>query len=69
MPDFIDSLLQRHVVIALAIIGALLATAGSYLTRKQKLLAPRAARLILHVGYGLSWASVAIFIIIGFVRE
>ena len=69
MPDFIDSLLQRHVVIALAIIGALLATAGSYLTRKQKLLAPRAARLILRVGYGLTWASVAIFIIIGFVRE
>lgn len=69
MPDFIDSLLQRHVVIALAIIGALLATAGSYLTRKQKLLAPRTARLILRVGYGLSWASVAIFIIIGFVRE
>ena len=69
MPDFIDSLLQRHIVIALAIIGALLATAGSYLTRKQKLLAPRTARLILRVGYGLSWASVAIFIIIGFARE
>ena len=66
MPEFIDSLLQRQVFIALAIAGAGIATVGSYLLRKKTLVGTRTARFILRVGYGLSWASVAIFIIIGF---
>lgn len=53
-------------MIALAIGGALIATIGSLMLRKGSRVNPRLARFVLRFGYGLAWASVAIFIAMGF---
>jgi hypothetical protein len=67
--DLLDLILQRPVVIALAIFGAGVATVGSILMRKGSRIDPRTARLILRIGYGISWASVGIFIAAGFLGK
>lgn len=64
--ELLDVVLQRSVVVALAIIGALLATVGSILLRKGSQINPRIGRFVLRLGYAVAWASVAIFIAIGF---
>lgn len=53
-------------VIALAILGGIVATLGSYLGRHPGRLGERGARFVLRLGYGLSGASVALFIVAGF---
>ena len=63
--EFMTLLLQRKVIIALAVIGALIATVGSILMRKNTSANPRVARIVLRTGYALSWGSVATFIIAG----
>ena len=63
----LDFLLQREVVIGLAIAGAIIATIGGYLQRKNSTGNPHTARFITRTGYAISWASVAIFIAVGFV--
>jgi len=63
--EFMTLLLQRKVIIALAVIGALIATVGSILMRKKTSVNPRVARIVLRTGYTLSWGSVATFIIAG----
>lgn len=62
----LDFLLQREVVIGLAITGAIIATIGGYLQRKNSTDNPNTARFITRTGYAISWASVAIFIAVGF---
>ncbi len=59
-------LLQREVVIVLAIGGAIIATIGGYLQRKNSTSNLHAARFITRTGYAISWASVAIFVAVGF---
>ena len=56
----------RPVVIALAILGAIVATLGSWLVRHPGRLGERGARFVLRFGYGLSGASVALFIVAGY---
>ena len=63
--EFMTLLLQRKVIIALAVIGALIATVGSILMSKNTSVNPRVARIVLRTGYALSWGSVATFIIAG----
>ena len=63
--EFMTLLLQRKVIIALAVIGALIATVGSILMRKNTSGNPRVARIVLRTGYALSWGSIATFIIAG----
>jgi hypothetical protein len=63
---WLDVLVQREVFIALAVSGALVATAGGYLLRKNSDFNPATARFILRSGYAISWLSVAIFIAAGF---
>ncbi len=63
--ELIPLLLQRDLIIALAIFGALIATVGSMLMRNKSSVSPYMARLVLRTGYGLSWGSVAVFIIAG----
>jgi len=60
-------LLQREVIIALAIIGAVIATVGSMLVRTTSTSNPKIARLVLRMGYALTWASVGLFVAAGFV--
>ena len=64
--EFFAPLLQRHVIIGLAVGGGLLALIGSFLLRKKTSVDPRVARFVLRSGYAISWLSVALFIAVGF---
>lgn len=64
--ELLDEILDRRIIIALAIVGAAVATLGSYLMRERSKVSPQTARLILRIGYAIAWLSVAIFIFAGF---
>ncbi|MSO84785.1 MAG: hypothetical protein EXR02_08260 [Rhodospirillales bacterium] len=64
--EFLALIASRPVVIALAILGALVATLGGWLVRRPGRLGARGARFVLRLGYGLSGASVILFIVAGF---
>ena len=64
--DFLAPLLQRNIIIALAVIGAVIATAGSILLKKNSRIEPKVARFIMKTGYAITWASIALFITAGF---
>ena len=64
--DFLAPLLQRNIIIALAVIGAVIATAGSVLLKKNSRIEPKVARFIMKFGYAITWASIALFIAVGF---
>ena len=64
--ELLDSFLQRSVIISLAVVGAIIATLGSYLMRKSSGANRRFARILVRTGYGIAWLSVAIFIVAGF---
>jgi hypothetical protein len=60
-------LLQREVIIALALVGAVVATIGSVLVHREKTAPPPHVRLVLQFGYALTFFSVGLFIVAGFV--
>lgn len=62
-------LLERDLIIALAFSGAFIATVGSYLVHRKTTVNPKTARYILRFGYGVSFFSVGLFIVAGFVGE
>jgi hypothetical protein len=64
--ELLALLLQRKVIIALALVGAAIAVVGSVLLKKGGAVDPRLARFVLRFGYGVTWASVALFIAAGF---
>lgn len=64
--DFLEVLLQRSVIITLAIAGAAVAMTGTALLRKGSRVDPRIARFVLRAGYTMAWGSVGIFITAGF---
>ena len=64
--ELLDLLLQRNVIIALAIGGGLIAVVGNYLLRKESSVDPKTGRFVLRAGYAVSWISVALFIAVGF---
>ena len=64
--DLLAPLLQRPVIIALAITGGVISVLGSILVRRGSWIGPRAARLVLRTGYAVTWSSVALFIAAGF---
>lgn len=63
--ELFDAVVSRPVIIALAIFGAMAATAGSYLDRRTRV-PRRLARTVLYGGYAIAWSSVALFIVAGF---
>jgi hypothetical protein len=63
-----DLLTDRTMIIALAIAGACLATAGSVLRSRGRNTA-RLAHLMVWVGYLVSLASVALFVAAGFLSN
>lgn len=67
--DLLDLVLQRPIIIALAIAGAAVATVGSVLLRKGSRVDPKTARLVMRIGYGITWLSVGIFIVAGFLGK
>ena len=64
--DLLEAVLQRSVIITLAIAGAAVAMAGTALSRKGSRVDPRIARFVLRAGYAMAWGSVGIFITAGF---
>ena len=58
-------IMQREVIIALAVGGALLATVGNFLDVKGILIGHKFAQVIRKSGYAVSWLSVAFFIAVG----
>jgi len=62
--ELLDSVIQRPVIIALAITGALLATFGSY-TKTRDGDTGKSRRLII-LGYAITALSMVLFIIAGF---
>ena len=64
--EFLAPFLQRNIIIALAVIGAMIATAGSILLKKEFRIKPKVARFIMKTGYAITWASIALFITAGF---
>jgi len=79
MIDVLILISQRHIVIALAIVGALLVTAGSLVSKPRSRNAPEPdrrddeqsvlARRLTTVGYVVTMASIALFIVAGFVSD
>ena len=65
--DLIQSLTDRSLIITLAIAGGVIATAGSVLGRRQGVSA-KFARIMLRSGYAISFVSVGLFIIAGFLK-
>ena len=57
-------LLSREVVVALAILGAGVATAGQYLAGRQRI-SPGGAKALNRVGYALMFISMALFLAAG----
>ena len=62
-------LLQREIIILLALSGAIIATIGSYLVNRKGVVSTKTNRLILHFGYTLTFVSIGLFIVAGFLGE
>jgi hypothetical protein len=67
--EFLAPVLQRNVIISLAIVGGVVATLGNFLVQKKPNFNPFFSRLILKSGYTLTWTSIALFIATGFFGE
>ena len=67
--EFLAPILQRNVIITLAIVGGVVATLGNFLVQKEPNNIPRFSRLILKSGYTITWSSIALFIAAGFFGE
>lgn len=64
--ELLSFLLQREVIIATAIAGAAIAVVGTVLTGRKADSPPRLARGIMRFGYAITFASIALFIVAGF---
>ncbi len=64
--ELLDALLQRSLIVTLAIAGACIATLGSFLGGRLQRIDPRLPRLVIRTGYALAWSSVVLFVIAGF---
>ena len=67
--DTLAPILQRDVIIFLAIVGGVIATMGNFLVQKKQNTNHRLSKLILRTGYVITWTSVALFIATGFFSE
>lgn len=61
-------LLEREVIIAFALIGALIATVGNYLVYRKSADDPGFGKLVLRLGYGITFISIGLFIVAGFLE-
>ena len=59
-------IMQREVIIALAVGGTLFAMIGNYLDVKGLLIEHKSAQAIRKSGYAVTWLSVIFFIAVGF---
>lgn len=61
---FLDALLDREIIIGLAILGAVVATVGN-VWRYWGDANPRLVKVIVRIGYALTWGSLTVFIVAG----
>ncbi len=66
--EWLGQLAQRPNIIALAVVGAVLATLGTGAVASRLRIGRRGARWLLRCGYGVMWTSVALFIVAGFLQ-
>tara|TARA_B100000029_G_C17352879_1_gene879615 strand:- start:668 stop:892 length:225 start_codon:yes stop_codon:yes gene_type:complete len=64
--ELLSFLLEREAIIGLGIFGAFAVVAGNFLLRPKSSFPKQYARYVMIFGYGLTWISVAFFIIAGF---
>lgn len=65
--ELLSLLTQRWLVVALAVLGATLVMAASLVAGGRSGQSPPAiARFLTRLGYGLTFASIALFIVAGF---
>lgn len=62
-----EILLTKPVVVALALVGAVLSTAASFLQRRGRL-GERPAHVLNYAGYGFMGASMVLFALAGLLR-
>ena len=67
--DSLLPILSRDLIIILAVLGAIIATFGSYLVNKREsnpASKKKLSKYILRIGYAITWGSIALFIFAGF---
>ena len=64
--EILTFMMERELIIALAVCGALLAMIGNFLDVKGLLIGKNSAKALRKSGYAMSWLSVACFIAVGF---
>lgn len=64
--DLLDTLTQRSVVTALAIIGAILVMSAGLVRRGDDAAGLRRAEALSKAGYGVTFLSIVLFIVAGF---
>jgi multisubunit Na+/H+ antiporter MnhE subunit len=67
MLELLYAVLQREVIIASAIVGAIVATVGSFMMPRAGADTAERGRLLLHLGYAITGASVFLFILAGLI--
>jgi hypothetical protein len=64
--ELIGALTDRKVIVTLAVLGAIMAAAGSFFRVGRTNAIARFARMMMWTGYAISFASVLLFIVAGF---
>ena len=67
--ELIGALTDKAVIVALAVLGAIMATAGGVFGVKRTSAIARFGRMMMWIGYAISFASVVLFIVAGFVSN
>ena len=65
--ELLQFLTNRRLIITLAIAGGVMATVGSVLGQREAV-SPKLARIMLRTGYAVSFISVGLFILAGFLK-
>lgn len=66
--DFIELILRWEVIVGVAVLGAIIATIGNGMMVRDKD-ADGLGRKVLRVGYGITFFSIALFIVAGFMSD
>ncbi len=63
--DLLSAVSARETIIALAVLGALMAMMGNIWRAKGRL-TPRVGKIVVRAGYALTWVSLALFLVVVF---
>lgn len=66
--DLIELILRWEVIVGVAVLGAIIATIGNFMMARDKD-ADGLGRTVLRVGYGITFVSIALFIVAGFMSD